>query len=100
MVDEARNLKKESLLFKVDFEKMYVSIDWNDLDTVTGRVNFPNLSRKWIHECVGTTIASVLVSGSPTCEFPIERGLREGDPFSTFFYCGRRIKYHDDCNGR
>jgi len=53
-----------------------------------------------IRECVGITIVSVLVSGCTTDEFPMERGLREGDPLSPsfFLYCGRRIEYHDDYN--
>ena len=34
VVDEARRLKKEMLLFKVDFEKAYNSVDLNYLDMV------------------------------------------------------------------
>ena len=45
-VDEARKIKKELLLFKVDFEKAYDSVDWNYLDEVMTRVAFPTLWRK------------------------------------------------------
>jgi hypothetical protein len=34
VVDEARKCKKELILFKVDLEKAYDSIDWNYLDEV------------------------------------------------------------------
>jgi hypothetical protein len=64
-------------LFKVDFEKAYDSVNWGYLGAVMGRLSFPHLWRKWIKECVLTT--SVLVSGSPTYEFLLERGLRQGD---------------------
>jgi len=85
-VDEARRLKKEMLLFKVDFEKTYDSVDLTYLDTVMKRMNFPTLWRKWMSECVGTATTSVLVNGCPTDEFPMERGLRQGDPISLFLF--------------
>jgi len=75
-VDKARRLKKEMLLFKVDFEKVYDSVDLNYLDMVMQRTNFPTLWRKWMAACVGTVTASVLVNGCPTDEFAMERGLR------------------------
>ncbi|GAU43105.1 hypothetical protein TSUD_373000 [Trifolium subterraneum] len=85
-VDEARKTKKELLLFKVDFEKAYDSVDWGYLDAVMGKMSFPVLWRKWIKECVCTATASVLVNGSPTDEFPLERGLRQGEPLSPFLF--------------
>ncbi|GAU51172.1 hypothetical protein TSUD_412070 [Trifolium subterraneum] len=62
VVDEARKSNKELLLFKVDFEKAYDSVDWGYLDTVVRKMSFPTLWRKWISECVCTATASVLVN--------------------------------------
>lgn len=42
-----------------------------------------NFSEKWIGwmlECVSTASANVLVNGSPSEDFNLERGLRQGDP--------------------
>jgi hypothetical protein len=86
VVDEAHKTKKELMLFKVDFEKAYDSVDWGNLDAVMGKMAFPSLRRKWMRECVCTTTASILVNGSPTEEFPLQRGLRQGDPLSPFLF--------------
>ena len=48
VVDEARRLDREFMMFKVDFEKAYDSVDLTYLDRVMVNMNFPTLWRKWI----------------------------------------------------
>jgi len=43
VVDEARRLDKELMMFKVDFEKAYDSVDLTYLDMVMVNMNFPTL---------------------------------------------------------
>jgi len=86
IVEDAKRLKKDFLLFKVDFGKAFDSIDWFYLETVMKKMNFPTLWCKWIMEYVSTASMSVLVNGNPTDEFKFERGLRQGDPLSPFLF--------------
>jgi hypothetical protein len=86
VVDVAHILNKELLLYKVDFEKAYDSVDWGYLDSVMAIMSFPFLWRKWINECISTATAYVLVNSNPNDEFPLERGLRQGDPHSPFLF--------------
>jgi len=51
VVDKVQKLKKESLLFKVYFEKVYDSVDCKYLDVIIGKMNFLVLWRKWIMKC-------------------------------------------------
>ncbi|GAU37209.1 hypothetical protein TSUD_144420 [Trifolium subterraneum] len=64
-VDDAKKRKKELLLFKVDFEKVYDSVDWKYLESVMGKMGFSYKWRRWIMTCVSSATASVLVNGSP-----------------------------------
>ncbi|GAU24262.1 hypothetical protein TSUD_48500 [Trifolium subterraneum] len=86
LVDDAKRNSKDLLLFKVDFEKAYDYVDWDYLDEVMVKMNFPSQWRVWMKACVMTASASVLVNGSPTAEFCFERGLRQGDPLSPFLF--------------
>ncbi|KAG6404611.1 hypothetical protein SASPL_136862 [Salvia splendens] len=49
-------------------------------------MGFGNKWTNWIMECVRTASMSILVNGSPTSPFSLQRGLRQGDPLSPFLF--------------
>ncbi|CAM8979776.1 unnamed protein product [Rhodiola kirilowii] len=78
--------KRSALVIKVDFRKAYDTISWEYLDLVQKSMGFGPLWRAWMSECFSTAQLAVLINGSPTEEFHMERGLRQGDPLSPFLF--------------
>ncbi|XP_057770629.1 uncharacterized mitochondrial protein AtMg01250-like [Salvia miltiorrhiza] len=50
------------------------------------RLNFHPTWRNWIKGCLSSASANVLVNGSPSGEFYLEKGLRQGDPLPPFLF--------------
>ncbi|XP_057760618.1 uncharacterized mitochondrial protein AtMg01250-like [Arachis stenosperma] len=42
--------------------------------------------REWVTECVSTASMLILINGSPTKPFKMEKGLRQGDLLSLFLF--------------
>ncbi|GJZ74415.1 RNA-directed DNA polymerase, eukaryota [Tanacetum coccineum] len=74
------------MVFKVDFEKAFDSISWDFLIRVMHFMGFSDTWINWISGCLNSAATSVLVNGSPSREFSIQRGLRQGDPLSPLLF--------------
>ncbi|CAJ2672027.1 unnamed protein product [Trifolium pratense] len=86
IIDLAKRRKDSCMLFKVDFEKAYDTINWNFLERMMIKMGFAEGWMKWIRACIFISSMSVLVNGSPTEEFKVCKGLRQGDPLSPFLF--------------
>ncbi|KAK3227716.1 hypothetical protein Dsin_007578 [Dipteronia sinensis] len=81
-----RKDKEDGLLIKLDFEKAYDSVDHSFLDSVLMEMGFRDRWRGWMRDCITTPTLSILVNGSPTDQFGVERGLRQGDMLSPILF--------------
>ncbi|GJY57327.1 RNA-directed DNA polymerase, eukaryota, reverse transcriptase zinc-binding domain protein [Tanacetum coccineum] len=81
-----KSKKKQSLVFKVDFEKAYDSVRWDYLDDILRKFGFGDKWRVWIQNCLRSSRGSVIVNGSPTEEFQFYKGLKQGDSLSSFLF--------------
>ncbi|XP_072076830.1 uncharacterized protein [Arachis hypogaea] len=52
-----------------------VGVKWSFVDLVLQKMGFGHKWRAWVMECVATASMSVLINGSPSKPFKIERGL-------------------------
>ncbi|GKU91159.1 hypothetical protein SLEP1_g5069 [Rubroshorea leprosula] len=86
VIDEAKKKKMESFLFKADFEKAFDKVCWEFIDYMLSRMGFNVIWRGWIQECLRSSMISVLINGSPTRQFPVGKGIRQGDPLSPFLF--------------
>lgn len=86
LVSWSKRTKRQMFLLKVDIEKAFDTISWNFLDAVLAQMNFGTKWRNWIKGCLSSSRVSALINGSPTLEFQMFRGVRQGDPLAPFLF--------------
>ncbi|GJY45171.1 RNA-directed DNA polymerase, eukaryota [Tanacetum coccineum] len=75
LIHWCKSKKKQSMIFKVDFEKAYDSVRWDYLDDVLNKFGFGSKWRAWIHNCLVSSKGSILVNGSPTGGYAVLKGF-------------------------
>ncbi|GKF04195.1 RNA-directed DNA polymerase, eukaryota, reverse transcriptase zinc-binding domain protein, partial [Tanacetum coccineum] len=68
IVQWCKSRKKQSMIFKVDFEKAYDSVRWDFIEDMLRSFGFGEKWCMWIKSCLHSSRGSVLVNGSPTKE--------------------------------
>ncbi|GJS98553.1 putative RNA-directed DNA polymerase, eukaryota, reverse transcriptase zinc-binding domain protein [Tanacetum coccineum] len=86
VIGEAKIYKKRFMFLKIDFEKAFDSLNWSFLFSIREQMGFSRKWKTWISSCLKSAFASVLINGSPTKEFKVKKGLRQGDLLSPFLF--------------
>lgn len=61
-IEEAKKKKVARIFFKIDFAKVYDSVEWGFLDDMMRILNFDVKWRKWIMESVSSATINVQVN--------------------------------------
>ncbi|KAK2649624.1 hypothetical protein Ddye_017113 [Dipteronia dyeriana] len=86
VIHKWRKSGEGGLLVKLDFEKAYDNVDHSFLEEMLVKMGFGSKWRNWIKSCISIATMSILVNSSPSPPFRIRRGLRQGDPLSSFIF--------------
>lgn len=86
MCSWAKKVNKKLIRYKVDFNKAFDTVNWEYMDLVQMQMGFGQWLWGCIQGCLRSSRAPVLVNDSPTNEFEIGRGIRQGDPLSPFLF--------------
>ena len=86
IIDNAEDKNKPGMIFFSDFEKAFDSLDHDYLKKCLNHLNFGEEFLRWIDLFYKDAKSCVTNNGHISNFFPIERGDRQGHPFSTYLF--------------
>ena len=70
-----QKVKAVVVLLKLDFHKAFNLVRWDFLEYILKEMGFCSTWIGWIMSCVSTTTMLILINGSPSSPFKMNRGL-------------------------
>ena len=74
------------LLISIDFEKVFDSVEWDFLFKCPEAFNFGSDFLHWIKTSYKNVQSCTINNGTASSYFPLERGVRQGDPLSPYLF--------------
>ena len=78
--------QRSGLLFLIDFEKAFDSVEWAFIDYTLKTFNFGDNFRKWFDILYKDAESCVINNGTYSEFFKLNRGCRQGDPISPYLF--------------
>lgn len=86
LVDAMMKMKRSGVMCSLDMEKAYDHVNWGFWDSVMRRMGFGRKWRNWIQVCISSASFSIMLNRASEGFFKSSRGLRQGDPLSSFLF--------------
>ena len=86
IMEYTKDKNEPGILFFIDFEKAFDSLEWDFLNKCLELFNFGPDFIKWVNIFYKNIQSCVINNGLCSHYFRIERGVRQGDPLSSYLF--------------